>query len=189
MENALIVAASPKITTALKGMLAKASIGDVTVLSSCAEARRLLLDRTFDLVVISALLKDETGEALAKDISALDSSQVILLVKNEFFEETAHACEEYGILTIAKPFNPSTFWSALQLAKSVHHKLKNIHTQNTQLKQKIQDIRVIDRAKCVLIAHFTMEEQEAHRYIEKQAMDTRSSKRVVADEIIKNYDN
>jgi len=51
------------------------------------------------------------------------------------------------------------------------------------------DIRIIDRAKCLLISYLNMSEQEAHRYIEKQAMDMRLTKRMIAEGIIKTYEN
>ena len=57
------------------------------------------------------------------------------------------------------------------------------------LEQKIEDIRIIDRAKCILISHLSMSEPEAHRYIEKQAMDMRLTRRKVAEQILKIYEN
>ena len=53
--------------------------------------------------------------------------------------------------------------------------------------QKIEDIRLIDRAKCLLIAYFRINEQEAHRFIEKQAIDRRMTKRKVAEGILRTY--
>src|SRR5690606_21119762 len=97
-------------------------------------------------------------------------SQVILVVKAEFFEEVSAETEEYGVLTVAKPINKTLFWYALKLARSAGSRLKNIQAENTSLKQKIEDIRVIDRAKCILISYLRMSEPEAHRYLEKQAM-------------------
>ena len=47
---------------------------------------------------------------------------------------------------------------------------------------------LIDRAKCVLIQVLGMTEPQAHRYIEKQAMDMRVSKRQVAEELLKTYE-
>ena len=54
------------------------------------------------------------------------------------------------------------------------------------LKKRIEDIRVVDRAKCILISSMNMSEKEAHRYIEKRAMDMRISRRAVAEEILEN---
>ena len=55
------------------------------------------------------------------------------------------------------------------------------------LRQRIKDIRVIDRAKCMLIAERHMSEPEAHAYIEKRAMNYRQTKRDVAEEIIRSF--
>lgn len=98
-------------------------------------------------------------------------------------------CEDDGILVISKPINKAVFWSALKLARSAQNQLKRIQDENSRLKQKIEDIRIIDRAKCILISHLGMSEQEAHRYIEKQAMDMRVARRVIAMGILKTYEN
>ena len=49
------------------------------------------------------------------------------------------------------------------------------------------EIRIVNRAKWLLISELKMKEPEAHRYIEKQSMDRCVSKRIVAEEIIKTY--
>ncbi len=49
------------------------------------------------------------------------------------------------------------------------------------------EIRIVNRAKWLLISELKLEEAEAHRYIEKQAMDRCISKRAVSEEIIKTY--
>ena len=60
--------------------------------------------------------------------------------------------------------------------------------KNASVEEKIEEIRIVNRAKCLLIEQLKMTEPEAHRYIEKQAMDTRLSKREVAEHIIRTYD-
>ena len=52
----------------------------------------------------------------------------------------------------------------------------------------MQDIRTVNRAKWLLIEIKRMTENEAHYYIEKQAMDMRLSRREVAENIIRTYD-
>ena len=53
----------------------------------------------------------------------------------------------------------------------------------------MEDIRVVNKAKWFLIEQLKMTEQEAHRYIEKQAMDMRTNKLTVAKQVIKTYEN
>ena len=67
-----------------------------------------------------------------------------------------------------------------------------IHFQFTEKKtlsieEKMEEIRIVNRAKWLLISELKLDEPEAHRYIEKQAMDRCVSKRVVAEEVIKTY--
>jgi len=189
MDSALIVSSTDKSIAFFTEMLNSASIGQIVTLRSCGEARRMLLERDFDLVIINAPLPDESGESLACHIAAKGISQVMLLVKSEHFEEISAITEEYGVLTVSKPINKVLFWSALKLAKSACLRLKRMQTENSKLKQKIEDIRVVDRAKCILISYLSMSEKEAHRYIEKRAMDMRLTKRMVAEGILRMYEN
>ena len=187
MDNALIVSSVAKSAAYIANMISAASVLDITSVRSCADARRLLLARTFDLVVINAPLADETGERLARDIASQSIGQVILIVKSEFYDEVAVKCEEDGVLIVAKPVNRDVLWSSLRLAGAAYNRLKRAQAETALLTQKIEDIRIIDKAKYMLIYFRGMREQDAHRYIEKQAMDKRSTRRAVAEEILEEY--
>ncbi len=188
MESALIISRTEKSTAFLTEMLYASFYDQIITLPSCGEARRLLLERDFDLVVINAPLQDESGESLARQIGMKGVGQVILIVKSEHYEEVSSVCENEGVLTVAKPINQTLFWSVLKVAKAAQNRLRRLHTENSKLTKKIEDIRIIDRAKCILIFYMKMSEQEAHRYIEKQAMDMRLTKRMVAEGILKTYE-
>ena len=51
----------------------------------------------------------------------------------------------------------------------------------------MEEIRIVNKAKWTLIDNLKMTEEEAHRYIEKQAMNERATKRKIAENIIKTY--
>jgi len=187
MKNALIVSYTGKSAALFTEMLNEISVNQITVLNSASEAQRLILEQDFDLVIINPPLEDESGENLSRHIISKSWSQVILVVKKEDFEAVSAICEDEGILTISKPVNREIFRSALSLAGSMANRIRRIQSENIQLKQKIEDIRVIDRAKCLLISYLNLTEQEAHRFIEKQAMDLRSSKRAIAEGVLKTY--
>lgn len=189
MESALIVSCTDKGAAYFAEMLNAASIKQIATMQSCAEARRLLLERDFDLVIVNAPLRDETGEALSRHIASTGLSQVILVVKSEYFDAVSSICEGDGVLTVSRPIDKNIFWSALTLAKAARRGLERMQKENARLKQKIEDIRIVDRAKCILISYMNLSEQEAHRYIEKQAMDMRSTKRAIAEGILKTYED
>jgi len=188
MENALIVSGDEKNSDFLAQILKKTSCRNISVLRSAGEARWSLMERDFDLAIIDVPLIDENGENLAKHIASKDIAQVILAVGSEFFDKMSEISENDGILVVAKPINETIFTAALKLAQSAQNRLKKIRTENEKLKRKIEDIRIIDRAKLILVSNLKMSEFEAHRFIEKQAMDIRSTKVEIAKGILKMYD-
>jgi response regulator NasT len=188
MKSALIVSCVEKETAFFTELLSAASIHHIVSIKSVESAQKFILQEDFDLVIINSPLRDESGENFSRYIASKGISQVILLVNNASIDFVS-ACEDDGVFSISKPVDKAFFLSALSLVKSVQSRIKLIQKENTQLKQKIEDIRIIDRAKCLLISIMKMNEQEAHKYIEKQAMDIRSTRRIVAEGILKLYEN
>ncbi|MCL2006113.1 MAG: ANTAR domain-containing protein [Planctomycetaceae bacterium] len=189
MENALIVSSTKKSIAFFTEMLAAASIKPLAVLESADEARRLFGERDIDLVIVDSPLRDESGESLARHVASTDVAQVLFVVSGEHVDAVSAVCENDGVLVLARPLNKSVFWSALKLAGAAQRRLMRIQAENDKLKRQLEDIRIIHRAKCELIFHHKISEQQAHRLIEKRAMDVRSTRRAVAEEILKNHEN
>jgi response regulator NasT len=188
MESALIVSNMEETTSFFIELLNAASIRHTAVIKTCAEARKILLEQNFDLVLVNTPLTDEIGDKFAQQTAAKGISQVILTVKNEHFGVISEICENNGVLAVTKPLSKAAFWSALDLAKMSWSRMKRVQAEDLKIKQKIDDIRIVDRAKFMLISNLNMSEKEAHRFIEKQAMDMRSTKRVIAEAILKTYE-
>ena len=189
MDGVLIVSAFEKRVAAISEMLTQNHCTDIAAVGLCSEAQRLFAERDFSLLIIDAPLPDEYGANFARGISIKEVCQVILLVSSHLYDEICHKVEDSGVFTVSKPFSREHFWSALKLASAAFNKMSRLHGENRKLLIAIEDIRIIDRAKCILISHLKMDEQEAHRYVEKQAMDRRISKRAVAEGILKTYEN
>lgn len=189
MDSILIVSSSKKGTSFFTEMLSQNSYGEIVNVTNGGEARRILVERDFDLCIINAPLIDEFGDGIANEVVASGIGQAILVVRSELYDEISDKVEEVGVITIAKPMNRTIFWSALKLANATYNKMSRLKRENNKLLQKIEDIRMIDRAKCILIQYLNMTESEAHRYIEKQAMDMRSTKKIIAEGILKTYEN
>lgn len=188
-ESVLIVSRTEKSIAFLKEELNMFSCKSVTVAVSCSEARRLILEKDYNLVIINAPLGDESGESLSRHIATNTVSQVILLIKNEFYDAVSEVVEDCGVITVAKPINKNLFWAALKFVKAAGNKIRQVQSENNKLLQKIDDIKAIDRAKCLLVSRKDLNENEAHKYIEKLAMDKRMTRRAVAEEILKTYEN
>lgn len=187
MDSALIVSNSKKIIESLSEILAQASVTNIATASNGGEARRILIEKDFDLYIVNTPLPDEFGESLALNIASKGISVVILIVRAELYDEVSERVEDYGVITIARPISRSLFWNALKLAIAAHKKVKAFHDENTKLIQKMEDIKIIEKAKFVLVSSLSLTESEAHRYIEKKAMDMRITRRKVAEEILRTY--
>jgi len=188
MENALLVTTSEKDSVFFSGFLKAASINQIISLQSCESAGELVQKQDFDLIIVDSF-PDKSGLNFCRQEAAKGVSQIILMVDSDAFDQVSAACEEDGILVIVKPVDKYLLWSALSLVKSVHNRVKQVQAENTYLKQNIEDIRIINRAKLILISNMQMNENEAHRYIEKQAMNMRTSRRIIAEGILKRYEN
>lgn len=62
-----------------------------------------------------------------------------------------------------------------------------LHKKAMSVEEKMEEIRTVNRAKWLLIENLKMTEPDAHRYIEKQAMDRCVTKREVAEGILRTY--
>ena len=160
---------------------------DISTSASCSEARRMVFDNEFDLVVINAPLADESGEELASMITEQTLAGVIMVVRSQYLETTETIMGASGVLVVAKPVIKQLFFQTLGLARSMRRRLTVLQNENNKLQKKIEEIKLIDRAKWMLIQNLGMDEQQAHRYIEKQAMDLRKSRYDVASSILKTY--
>jgi len=188
MSTALVVSATTKGSEGLTSLIhqMEGSIV-VTTRASASEARRQVLDCEYDLVFINTPLPDEDGLELCRMIIEETLSPVILLVRAEFFADIQAQMESIGVLVVQKPIIREVFFQTIALAKSLRNRLVGMHNENEKLQQKIEEIKVVDQAKWTLIKTLGMDEAQAHRYIEKQAMDLRRSRYEISVNILKTY--
>ena len=71
--------------------------------------------------------------------------------------------------------------------EALRERLRQLEAKQVTVQEKIEEIRLVNRAKWLLIENLHLAEPDAHRYVEKQAMDLRISKREAAECIIQSY--
>ena len=183
----LVADSGDKIYEYISQSLPRGDYDPIVKAGDAGEVRRMMLDAPADIVIINTPLRDEFGTELAIDL-AEGTAGVLLLVKNELYDQVCYRAEDSGVLTLGKPTSRQGFYSAVKLLTAMTARLSRLEKVNHTLQEKMADIRVINRAKWLLIEHHHMKEQDAHYFIEKQAMDTRLSRREVAENIIRSYD-
>ncbi len=182
-HSVLLVSHDSKIISQISAFLVP-PLFELTTTTDFNEARRLATERSFNIIIADS--GDGYDTDFAMNISE-SYSTILLLVPNEHFDEISYRVEGYGILTITKPFEPFYFYNMVKIAIAVQYKVQVLSSQTTKLKVKMEEIKQVNRAKMLLMQNMSMTEQEAHRYIEKDAMDRGMKKTAVADEIIKRY--
>ena len=183
-HSVLLVSRDSKIVSQISAFLVP-PLFELTSTSDFNEARRLATERSFNIIIA------DSGDGYDTDfaINVADSySTILLLVPNEHFDEISYRVEGYGILTITKPFEPFYLYNMMKIAIAVQYKVQVLSSQTTKLKVKMEEIKQVNRAKMLLMQNMNMSEQEAHRYIEKEAMDRGMKKTAISEEIIKTYD-
>ena len=112
---------------------------------------------------------------------------MLLLVKAEHCPDIEAQVSAHGVLTLAKPTSAQLFAQTLRLLCITRERLRGMEKKAVTLQEKMEEIRLVNRAKWLLIEELKMTEQEAHRYIEKQAMDRCVTRRAVAEQILSTY--
>lgn len=183
----LVAGGGDKVYDYICESLPRSSFEPIQRASDAGEVRRMMLETPADIVIINTPLSDEFGVELALDL-AEGIAGILLLVKSEVFDQVCDKVEDSGVLTLGKPVSRQGFYGAVKLLTAMVARLGKLDKENHTLQEKMADIRVVNRAKWLLIERHHMKEQDAHYFIEKQAMDMRLSRRQVAENIIRSYD-
>lgn len=184
--NILLVSSSEKFNESLLPVITQYS-SDIYYAHSIAAAQVKMLENDFDFVIINSPLPDDTGIKFAIDTCNNKSTVCLLFVSADMFDEINLRVTSYGVFTISKPISSSTVSYALRWMSATNERLCKLEKKSVSIEEKMDEIRLVNQAKWLLIQNLSMTEPEAHRYIEKQAMDTCVSKRKVAHDIIKMY--
>ena len=183
----LVVSSSEKFNTALLPFLPAARYAPVVCVGSVCAARQMLTERSFDMVLINAPLPDEFGARFALDVSTDSDAGVLLFVRSEQYTEVQCKVEGQGIFVLSKPTGPQLLSQTLALLSAARERFRRVQQQAETLSEKMEEMRLCNRAKWLLVDRLKMTEPDAHRYIEKTAMDRCVTRRSVAESIIKTY--
>lgn len=184
--RALLALGGEKYLPQWERLLGECGFPQVERAASGGEARRLLLCGDWDLLLIAAPLPDEFGHDLAQDAGE-QGLPVLLCVKAERWEEVSARVCGAGVMTLARPFSRGMFAQAVGMLRAARARAAQLERENGKLRQKLEELRLVSRAKCLLVEYLHVDEEGAHKYIERAAMEERKSRRAVAEEIIGEY--
>lgn len=188
-QSVLIVSSAQKGSDFLLSALNKQDFDPIEVVSSAGEGRRRVAEKDYDIVFINSPLSDEFGDDFAFEVCEKTYSGMIMLVKSEIYEQMCYKMEASGICCLPKPLPMQFLVQSLHMIISTRTRLIHLKKQTENLKDKMNEIKIVNRAKLLLMQKLGMNESDAHRYIEKRAMDSSLKRSDVALELIKTYEN
>ena len=146
--------------------------------ASSGELRALAAERPVDGLILSS---NELNTAL--EIAEHSYTAVLVVAEGDVSALTEN-CAQSGVMVCTK----ESLSAVLPCFLACCARLRSLCTETVSLKRKLDDTRIVTRAKLLLMSRLKMSETEAHRYIEKTAMDTGSKRREVAESIIRTYE-
>ena len=188
--NVLIVSTNDKFNNAISKILLTSDFNIIEFAFSSSQAKRLLIERNFDIVIVNSPIADENG--INFSISILDRYNlgVLLLVDSHYYNEAFDKTHEFGILTLGKPVDRDLFMQSLRIlctTREKYDKIKSYSKSISSLKEKMEQIKMVNEAKILLMKNLKIDEENAHKMIERKAMDNRVPKYMIANEIITRY--
>lgn len=185
--SVLVVSASKNFNSAILPLLPESAFSPVRIVSGIGAGQRMFAERSFDFIIINSPLPDDPGIRFAIDSCSTKGTVVLLLVKSETYMEIYDKVVFHGVFTLPKPISKQTLIQALGWMASARERLRRVEKKTLSIEEKMEEIRLVNRAKWLLISELKMDEPHAHHYIEKQAMDQCITKRQAAENIISTY--
>lgn len=185
--SVLVVSSAENFNAALPTLFSESTYTPIRVVTNTGAAKRAIAERSYDFVLINAPLPDEFGTRFAIDACESKNTVVLMLVRSDIYEPIYNKVTEYGVFTLVKPITKSVFAQCLSWMISARERLRRFEKKSVSLEERMEEIRLINRAKWALINELKMSEPDAHHYIEKQAMDSGTTRREIAQDIIRMY--
>lgn len=149
-----------------------------------AEAVKLAEELTPDLVVLDVKMPVLDGISAAKRIVEQRIAPVLILTAFSQRDLVDRAREAGAMAYLVKPFTRAELVPAIEMALSRHDELTQLEQEVSDLTERLETRKQVERAKGVLQTRFGLSEPDAFRWIQKAAMDKRTTMREVASVVI-----
>lgn len=184
----MIVSSQRTFFTSFSGEIKANGFDEIYYATCIEEAKKLVLTKEISVIIISSPLTDVAGLEFATECAIKKNCAVMMLVKEEYFRPVKEKLSPYEIFVLEETTDKKTLSQALIVLIQTAKKLIRLADSDKE-NRKAQELKYISRAKMILISSFGMDENQAHKYIEQRAMQSRKTKTAVAEIIINLYGN
>jgi two-component system, response regulator PdtaR len=137
-----------------------------------------------DLVIMDIKMPGLDGISAAERITAEHMAPVVILTAFSQRDLVLRARDAGAMAFLVKPFTKADLVPAIEIAVSRFQEFAALESEVSNLKERLEVRKLLDRAKGMLQAEQGMTEAEAFRWIQKSSMDRRMTMRAVAEEVL-----
>lgn len=188
-EKVFILSSKPDFSTKIKTLLPTFLYAPISCFDSIQSLKSNLRTQSCDLLIIHDSLKDGVAWKLAREIHAICSIEILLLVSLKQYDQVVYQLQDSGIFVLSFPLKGQELLQAMELLRIKKEEIKKYQLEISKLKKKITDDRIVNRAKMILIESYHWSEDKAHHYIEQASMQNSISKVDVAKQLIEGYNS
>lgn len=185
--SVLIVSSTPSFESFVSQLLPPSLYYPVKYVTGALQTRRQVIFRTYDIIMINSPLEDENGLELARDLSQKNLSSILFLSPGGSYSEAEAALRGSGVYIMKKPLSLPLLSTAVSWLTTTSDRVGRIAEEKVKVEEKMEEIKLVNRAKSLLMNKLAMSENDAQRYIVREAMDKCISKKEEAVLIINTY--
>ena len=137
-----------------------------------------------DLVIMDVKMPKRDGIDAAAEIVSEQIAPVVMLTAFSQRELIERARDAGAMAYLVKPFNQADLLPAIELAVARYAEMVALREEVADVTARLETRKLIDRAKGLLMTNQKMTEPEAFRWIQRTAMDRRTSMQVVAQAVL-----
>ena len=148
------------------------------------QAVALAIELRPDLVILDVKMPKKDGIEAAGEIVADQIAPVVILTAFSQRDLIERARDAGAMAYLVKPFSKADLLPAIELAVARYAETAALRAEVADITQRLEARKIIDRAKGLLMTHQKMTEPEAFRWIQRTAMDRRTSMQAVAGAVL-----
>ncbi|OBG04379.1 ANTAR domain-containing response regulator [Mycolicibacter sinensis] len=141
-----------------------------------------------DLVILDVKMPRRDGIDAASEIAAKRIAPIVMLTAFSQRDLVERARDAGAMAYLVKPFTAGDLVPAIELAVSRSEEITALEREVSTLSEQLATRKVIERAKGLLQSRQGLSEPEAFKWIQRAAMDKRTTMRQVADVILETLD-
>lgn len=137
-----------------------------------------------DLVIMDVKMPRRDGIDAASEIAERRIAPVVILTAFSQRELVEKARDAGAMAYLVKPFSKSDLMPAVELAASRYTEISTLEHEIADLQERLDTRKLIERAKGRLMESQSLSEPQAFKWIQRAAMDRRTTMKAVAEVII-----